>query len=94
MTTMRLRELLDRWAPGSDTSRWTWIEEDRWLWAQQPAEMAALCDDIRANGIREPILLGGDGRVWDGHHRVCAAVFIGLDRVPIEHALGADPTHA
>ena len=94
LPAMSLRELLDKWSPGSGTGRWTWSDENQWLWKKQPTEMIALCDDIRANGIDEPTLLGGDGRVWDGHHRVCAAMSIGLDCVPIEHALGADPSHA
>lgn len=34
--------------------------------------------------IKEPILLGDDGRVWDGHHRVCAAMYIGESSVPVE----------
>jgi hypothetical protein len=34
--------------------------------------------------IEQPICLGDDGRVWDGHHRVVAAVRLGFDRLPVE----------
>src|SRR5690606_24415273 len=41
---------------------------------------------IREEGIREPILLGTDGRVWDGHHRITVAMHLGLESVPVEFA--------
>ncbi len=28
-------------------------------------------------------LLGDDGRVWDGHHRIAVALSLQLDRVPV-----------
>jgi ParB-like chromosome segregation protein Spo0J len=45
--------------------------------------MASLVADISANGVREPILLGDDGRVWDGHHRICAAIELNLTELPV-----------
>lgn len=36
--------------------------------------------------MKYPILLGTDGRVWDGHHRLCVADMLGLDAVPCEFA--------
>lgn len=43
----------------------------------------ALADSIREDGIREPIVIGPDDRVWDGHHRLCAAMHLGHYYVPV-----------
>jgi len=34
--------------------------------------------------ITQPVCLGGDGRVWDGHHRIVAAIRLGFDEIPVE----------
>lgn len=40
---------------------------------------------LREQGeVTQPICLGTDGRVWDGHHRLVAAKRLGFERVPIE----------
>lgn len=39
-----------------------------------------------AGRIEQPIHLGPDGRVWDGHHRIVAAMRLGFDQLPV-----ADP---
>lgn len=36
------------------------------------------------HGISQPVCLGPDGRVWDGHHRIVAARRLGLDSLPVE----------
>jgi hypothetical protein len=65
---------------------WTWDEE----WAdldQRHAEtgyLDKLEQDIRANGITAPVLIGTDGRLWDGHHRLRIAVRLGIGYVPVE----------
>lgn len=43
-----------------------------------------LATSIQAEGIREPVLLGNDGRVWDGHHRIVVAMRLGIESVPVE----------
>lgn len=80
--TIRLDHLQGVYRVGS--FEWSWQEEYDDLMSRDATKMAALIDSIRAEGIREPILLGDDGRVWDGHHRICAAMHIGLDSVPVE----------
>lgn len=34
--------------------------------------------------IEQPVCLGGDGRVWDGHHRIVAAIRLGFNEIPVE----------
>ena len=34
--------------------------------------------------IEQPVCLGDDGRVWDGHHRIVAARRLGFAEVPVE----------
>lgn len=49
--------------------------------------MNTLIDDIKANGIQEPIkYVEYDGQMYvvDGHHRLLAAKKLGLTEVPIE----------
>lgn len=44
-------------------------------------------EHLRSLGeVQEPVLLGNDGRVWDGHHRIVAARRLGFTEVPVEHA--------
>jgi hypothetical protein len=82
MSTLPLEEILGQWAVGSGD--WGWAEERDLLDGDpKTAEVAA---SIAAEGIREPVLLGNDGRVWDGHHRIVIAWRLGLATVPVEYA--------
>lgn len=83
---MPLAELLAGWRPGSYDLPWSWDDEVRDLVGRvvDPAlPWAEFVESVRADGIQEPVSLGPDGRVWDGHHRVCAAIVLGLDAVPV-----------
>ena len=64
-------EIMGRWRPGSYDPPWTWDDEAADL--DSRGELADLTESVREHGVREPVLLAGDGRVWDGHHRVIAA---------------------
>lgn len=45
----------------------------------------ALEDHLRDLGrVEQPVCLGPDGRVWDGHHRIVAARRLGFYTIPIE----------
>lgn len=79
---VRLDHLLGVYAVGSGD--WSWQDEHDNL-IDQPGTQKLLAR-IRDEGIREPILLGTDGRVWDGHHRIVIAMHLGLDSVPVEFA--------
>ncbi|QIG59011.1 ParB-like nuclease domain protein [Microbacterium phage Fransoyer] len=87
-------QIIAFWRPGSGD--WSWAEE-----------MARLADDprthdvaarVRAEGFGfvddiSPVLLGSDGRVWDGHHRICLAIADGHEVLRCEIA-GEDRTRA
>lgn len=79
---VNLAALLNIYQVGS--GEWSWEEEHKKL-INRPVTIQ-LIEAIRAEGIREPILLGNDGRVWDGHHRITVArhlgIFLDLDRSP------------
>lgn len=71
--------VLNSYRPGSGD--WTWACEFAEIGCRD--DLTELVNDIKANGIREPILLGNDGRVWDGHHRVMVAVALDIKFVPV-----------
>lgn len=79
---VRLDHLLAVFSVGS--GEWSWRDEYDNLISQDRTR--DLIDSIKVDGIREPILLGTDGRVWDGHHRITVAMHLGLDSVPVEFA--------
>lgn len=63
-----------------------WQVEFDHLWQTQTGYMDMLATSIQETGMRMPILIGSDGRVWDGHHRLAVAHKLGLSNVPIEWA--------
>lgn len=85
---VRLDHLLGTFTVGSGD--WAWQDEYDKLYERDYQRQ--LTEKIRVNGITEPILLGSDGRVWDGHHRICAAMHLGLDTVPVEFCTPARVT--
>lgn len=55
----------------------------------------AIVDEIQANGFGMPIVLCdryNDGNYWigNGHHRLCAAILLGLWRIPVMVTSGMD----
>ena len=78
---MATADVVEHWEPGSFDQPWSWDDEQREVAGHEwtPQVRAS----IEADGIVEPVLLGDDGRVWDGHHRVCIALELGLERVPV-----------
>jgi hypothetical protein len=81
--TMPLADLLRDYTPGDGHS---WDDEMQWLKENHNGRLALLTLNILAHGIREPILLGNDGRVWDGHHRIYVAHQLKIQEVPVEYA--------
>ena len=68
------------------SKNWTWEEE----WADldrrhtETGYLETLEAQIRETGITMPVLIGSDGRLWDGHHRLRIAVRLGIGYVPVE----------
>lgn len=79
MRLVRTDHLLGVYHVGSGD--WTWQEEYDDLIDEYKQQ--ELIQRIAAEGIQKPVLLGDDGRVWDGHHRIVAAMHIGIDEVPV-----------
>jgi hypothetical protein len=86
-TTLRTAYVLEHWCPGSGD--WEWAAE--WadiVQADCGMSLAGLIGDIAVNGIKEPLLLGDDGRVWDGHHRLMVARLLGIQEIAVEYGHG------
>lgn len=81
---MKLDGILDNFTPGDEDTAWS--EEFRWIIENDTASTTRLLADIDDNGMRIPILLGDDGRVWNGHHRLLVARILCLTEVPVVHA--------
>lgn len=70
-------QIVTFWRPGSKDGQWTWADEYAELMAKP--YMQGVIDRVDAEGIGffdrlAPVTLGNDGRVWDGHHRICIAI--------------------
>jgi hypothetical protein len=63
-----------------------WEAEFAYLREVHSDRLAALREDIGKNGIREPVVIGPDGRIWDGHHRLCIADELGMSTIPVRFA--------
>lgn len=83
---MNLSKLIESYRPGSYGDDWTWDDEAEDLFDREPDGMHLLIEDISKNGVLTPVLLGSDGRVWDGHHRIVAALYLELPSIPIVHS--------
>ena len=77
---MALADLLANFLDGDERG---WAAEFDFLRREHAEHIEQLATSIREDGITTPILLGNDGRVWDGHHRLCVADALGLVRVPV-----------
>lgn len=79
---MSLLELMSQWRVGSGD--WSWDDEFHWLRINHGERLDLLATSLQETGQHDPIQLGSDGRVWDGHHRVCAAFLLGIPSVLVE----------
>jgi predicted unusual protein kinase regulating ubiquinone biosynthesis (AarF/ABC1/UbiB family) len=87
-----VEELCRCYNVGSDD--WSWDQEAEWIYDENAEKMDRLREDIASNGQKEPVLLGSDGRVWDGHHRITIMrESNGYVRalVPVSHDVGSTP---
>jgi hypothetical protein len=91
LVTKTLGQILTFWSPGSQGDSWTWRDEYNALVSDPVTD--AVRERVDAEGIgfadaHSPVLLGSDGRVWDGHHRIVIAIERGIDALDVELASG------
>jgi hypothetical protein len=79
---LNLRGILQVFRDGDELG---WTKSLTWLWENHTDHLVKLILDISKNGMREPIVLGWDERIWDGHHRIAAALALNLEYVPMAH---------
>jgi len=78
---VNLKHLMETYTPGDE---WSWEEEFSVLEEIDHNKLRDLESSVVAVGILNPILLGADGRIWDGHHRIYVAHKLGIGEVPVE----------
>lgn len=79
--TMKLADLLTNYADGDGIG---WPSEFAYLRTFDARAIADLTVSVAAKGFEHPILLGHDGRVWDGHHRLAVADALRWGEVPVQ----------
>ncbi len=84
-------DIVANYRPGSYDPPWTRDDEAAHLDSHvclccgEPGHyQRALEEHIAAHGISGGVCLGPDGRVWDGHHRIVAAIRLGIEQIPVE----------
>lgn len=87
--TMCAAEVMATVGPGDGHA---WADELNFLWTVLRHRVLDVLDSVLVEGFREPIVLGPDGRLWDGHHRVAVALALDLE-VPVVYA-GKGGEHA
>lgn len=74
------RQLISSFEDGNEHG---WHEELQFLWFEDRERTLELLDAVGKVGrIVEPVVIGADQRVWDGHHRVAVALALSLP-VPV-----------
>jgi hypothetical protein len=63
-----------------------WPTEFEWLRQRDGESIRQIIGSVLRLGIQRPVLIGSDGRLWDGHHRVYAAWALGFTHIPVEYA--------
>ena len=84
---MSLAVLMQTYRPGS--ADWSWKEEFADLRARDGEVLAWLRREMSGGKwVGEGVLLGDDGRVWDGHHRLLVSTEQGRAMVPVWRGVG------
>lgn len=77
------KAVLDLFMPGNAD---TWFDSFKKVRELHHADgyLISLRESIQLEGMRDPIVIGSDGCVWDGHHRLSIATgALSLSKVPI-----------
>lgn len=75
--TVRLSDFLAQVRPNHHDLDYTWATEAQRLWLEEPDYMCGLVRHLADGGEYEPVTIGDDGKLWDGHHRVVALMALG-----------------
>jgi hypothetical protein len=96
---MPLEEIMRDWVPGSIPQPWSWEDEaqdldQRVCCCRSMTHLKRLGGKghyqrkiekkLKSGWFGDPVMLGNDGRVWDGHHRIIASWRQGRKMVPAE----------
>ena len=85
LVRMPVESIVTNWRVGS--AEWSWDEERADL-SNDPVTAAVrhrvLTEGIGFADAYAPVLLGSDGRVWDGHHRIVIALEQGITHLNAE----------
>ncbi|AYB70418.1 ParB-like nuclease domain protein [Mycobacterium phage Moostard] len=83
------RQLISSFEDGNEHG---WHEELQFLWFDDRERTMKLLDEVGNVGrIMEPVTVGHDRRVWDGHHRIAVALALSLP-VPVVFAEEQEPS--
>lgn len=81
MDILPAQKVIEQYNDGDENG---WEIELAYLWKVRRPQLLNLMDSVLAEGFREPIDLGCDGRVWDGHHRIAVALALGIS-LPVHY---------
>ena len=91
LTELPPSEIMERWRPGSYDPPWNWDDERQSLFEEECKCCGAvgtyqkrIIQKMQDGWFGEPIKLGDDGRLWDGHHRLLAAHALRVEKVPVQ----------
>lgn len=76
-----IKDIMKNYRPGSYDEPWEWRDELKEL---RKRNELSIPFGQRSEDF-EPVLLGDDGRVWDGHHRILAALRSGARELRVEY---------
>jgi hypothetical protein len=75
----KLKDIFATIEPGDND--WSWRSQFLWLEKNRAAQLCDLTWSMFRQGQKEPILIGDDERLWDGHHRLYVAYGLGWDEI-------------
>lgn len=81
--TMSPQEIMSAYRPGSHPEPWNWLNEMLDIARRDSVQMESM---FKGEPSTDPVLLGNDGRVWDGHHRIIVALLRGDASIPYTNA--------
>lgn len=80
--------VLSRYRDGDEIG---WDREFDVIESEHTAKFDQITTSMQESGQHDPILLGPDGRVWDGHKRLAAARALGWRAVKVSYRLDGHP---